>query len=330
MKQHRLPGLAVLCLALSSTIISCQKEDLSANNAPATEASSPDGVGSIDVPDSDIAMATALASTTATSTTNTAFALPYTLSVNWNGKQNGGYVLPQSTSDFRQVAYWQGTSAQSQTYNGMLRATLLKNTLSSGGVFSKIDIPDASYYRVSFDMQFAPDFDFSRGGKAGFGLLIGNGNMGGVSGADGNGGSFRLAWEKNAAGNIVLRPDVYYKDQPASFGNSFGKQFPATGSLKKGTWYKVVMTVKSNKGTAANGVVQLVVNGSIVLNQAIRWTTNDAKRFINNVCFENFRGGSETSFQSATDGSLLFDNVVIKSLTTEGPAATSVAPTPTP
>ncbi|RYY96232.1 MAG: hypothetical protein EOO11_13970, partial [Chitinophagaceae bacterium] len=67
MKQHRVSSLAVLCLALSSTIISCQKEDLSANNAPATEA--PATAGSIEVPDSGVAMATALASTTTTTTT---------------------------------------------------------------------------------------------------------------------------------------------------------------------------------------------------------------------------------------------------------------------
>ncbi|WP_207896564.1 polysaccharide lyase, partial [Flaviaesturariibacter flavus] len=147
-----------------------------------------------------------------------------------------------------------------------------------------------------------------------FGLLVGDGNTGGDPGWDGLGGSIRLGWEKNAAGNIVLRPDVYYKDQPGSFGNNFGKQFPATGSLQKGTWYKVTMVVKSNTGSNTDGSVQLLINGTTVLDQAIRWTTNDAKRLVNTICFETFRGGAETYWQSSTNGDIYFDNLKLVQL----------------
>lgn len=48
------------------------------------------------------------------------------------------------------------------------------------------------------------------------------------------------------------------------------------------------MYVKSNTGSNADGRVQLKINGETVIDQNIRWTTNDSKRFINNLSFHTF------------------------------------------
>jgi hypothetical protein len=45
------------------------------------------------------------------------------------------------------------------------------------------------------------------------------------------------------------------------------------------------MCVKSNTGNNANGHVQLKINDEAVIDQSIRWTTNDSKRLINNLSF---------------------------------------------
>lgn len=57
------------------------------------------------------------------------------------------------------------------------------------------------------------------------------------------------------------------------------------GSIEKDKWYKVHMYIKSNTGNNANGHVQIKINGETVIDQNILWTTNDSKRFINNLSF---------------------------------------------
>ncbi|RYY66280.1 MAG: hypothetical protein EOO12_04690, partial [Chitinophagaceae bacterium] len=154
MKQHRVSSMAVLCLALSSTIISCQKEDLTSPTATSTP-----GTGTIDTGTEPLAAgmtATNSLATTSTTTPNSAFSLPYYRTINWDGRSNGNFGLTEAKVDLGPTAYWKVTSAsQSQTYNKMLQTTLLKNTLTAGSVMSKVDIPDAPTYSISYDMQFA-------------------------------------------------------------------------------------------------------------------------------------------------------------------------------
>jgi hypothetical protein len=193
---------------------------------------------------------------------------------------------------------------------GKLRTTLTKNVVGpDGGLVSWIDAPDRSQYQLQFDMMFDSQFDFSAGGKVGYGFLIGEGNTGGDPGWDGNGGSARIMWYKNWDGRVFLRPYIYYKDQPGQYGDDFGKTYPASGSLQKGTWYNVKMFFKANTGSNTDGRIQIVINGTTLLDQAIRWTTNDLQRLVNRVTFETFRGGADATWTSATDGNIYFDNV---------------------
>lgn len=290
-----MPKMASAILALSSTLLfSCSKQ-VKKPTDPYTSFS-----------------ATTSATTTDTKTgTTTASRSLYSLNVNWDNKPNGTYGYTQAATDFTTVSFW-GDGSRSQIYNGMQRTTLKANLLGGdGGCISRIDVPDASEYQLSFDMMFAQNFDFSWGGKVGFGFLVGNGYTGGTPGWDGNGGSFRLMWYKNTSTSpVILKPYVYYKDQPGNYGNDFGKAYPSNGaSIQKGVWYNVKMYIKANTGSNTDGRVQMIINGTTVIDQPIRWTTNDLKRLINNVSFETFRGGAETYWQSSTDGDIYFDNV---------------------
>jgi hypothetical protein len=56
-------------------------------------------------------------------------------------------------------------------------------------------------------------------------------------------------------------------------------------SIQKGQWYKVHMYIKSNTGSNHDGHVQIKINDEVVIDQDMRWTTNDSKRFINNLSF---------------------------------------------
>jgi hypothetical protein len=292
LKQNKLTAVAY-CLLTSSLLVSCTKDDLVTGKRKTATS------GSVYTPPTDV-------STPTTTTTGI-----YSLAANWNNYADGAYGFTQATQDFKAVSFWGGDAYRSQTSAGRLRTTLLKNSLGgAGGVISRVDVVDGSEYQLSFDMMFDPNFDFSWGGKVGFGFLIGNGYTGGTPGWDGNGGSLRLMWYKNTSTSpVILKPYVYYKDQPGTYGNDFGKAFPASGSVQKGVWYNVKMYVKSNTGSNTDGRVQMVINGVTVLDQAIRWTTNDLQRLVKNICFETFRGGAETYWQSTTDGHIYFDNV---------------------
>lgn len=230
--------------------------------------------------------------------------------VNWNNWPNGTYSYSNAVTDFGTVSYW--NAYNTQITNGMLKATMQANVVGpTGGAMSLEPVANGSEYQLTYDMMFDNNFDFSWGGKVGFGLFLGDGNTGGDPAWDGNGGSLRLMWYKNTSTSpVILKPYVYYKDQPGTYGDDFGKAFPSNGtSLSKGVWYNVKMYIKSNTGSNTDGRVQVVINGVTLLDQAIRWTTNDLKRLVNSVCFENFRGGSESYWASSTNGDMYFDNV---------------------
>jgi hypothetical protein len=237
-------------------------------------------------------------------------AINSTFSVNWNNYADGVYTSSQAAADFGNISGWNDT--RTWISGGTSRIKLLANALSgAGGVIANIDISDGSAYELDYDVRFHSQFDFSRGGKIGFGFLVGDGNTGGDPGWDGNGGSLRLMWYQTDAGRVFFQPYVYYKDQPGEYGDSFGKSYPSSGSLSKGVWYHVHVYIKSNTGSNTDGRAQIIINGTTVLNQAIRWTTNDSKRLIRNLSWHTFRGGSQTYWQSSTDGYIYYDNLSV-------------------
>lgn len=237
-------------------------------------------------------------------------------SVNWDNYTHGvTYTANNGATDFGNVTGW--VDSRGMISNGNLRITLLKNALSgAGGVVANIDISDGTAYEVDYDVRFHSQFDWSRGGKLGFGFSIGDGNTGGDPGWDGNGGTARLMWYQTDAGRVFFQPYVYFKDQSGQYGETFGKSYPSSGSLNKGQTYHVHLYVKSNTGSNTNGHVQYVIDGTVVLDQDIRWTTNDSKRLIRGLTFHTFRGGSQTYWQSSTDGYIYYDNLKVHRIST--------------
>lgn len=237
-------------------------------------------------------------------------AINSSFSENWNSYTHGTqYSQSQAAADFGNISGW--NAGRSMISNGNLRITLEPNALSgAGGVISNVDVSDGSEYQVSFTIRFHSAFDWSRGGKLGFGLLIGEGNTGGDPGWDGNGGSFRLMWYNNN-GRVYFHPYVYHRDQAGQYGDNFGVSYPSSGSLVKGQTYNVTLYAKSNTGTSTNGRARLTINGTTVLDRAMRWTTNDGNRLIRNLSFHTFRGGSQSYWMSPTVGYVYYDDLVV-------------------
>jgi len=236
------------------------------------------------------------------------------IETNWNHRTHSTtYTSGQAAADFGNVSGWNDSRAFIS--NGTCRITLLPNALSgAGGVISNIDISDGAAYELDFDVKFHSQFDFSRGGKIGFGFGVGDGNAGGDPGWDGNGGSLRLMWYTNDAGRTYFHPYVYHRDQAGQYGDNFGASYPSSGSIQKEQWYSVHMYIKSNTGSSTNGRAQIRINGTTLVDRNIRWTTNDTKRLIRNLWFHTFRGGSQSYWQSNTTGYIYYDNLKVHKL----------------
>jgi hypothetical protein len=247
-----------------------------------------------------------------------------TWTVDWNSKANGAtYTSSQANGDFGNVSGWNDSRAY--TTNGKdgtvgSRVTLLPGQLSgAGGLVANSVIQAGAAYEMDYDVKFHSQFNWSRGGKVGFGFGIGEHNTGGDAAWDGNGGTLRLMWYSpdSNPGRVYFQPYLYYKDMnggPSSgnnFGDTFGKTYPTTGALVKGQWYHVHLYIKSNTGSNTDGHVQIVIDGHIILDQNIRWTTNDSKRMIDQLTFHTFRGGSQSYWTANTTDYIYYDNLKV-------------------
>lgn len=251
------------------------------------------------------------ATNSATKSTAQTSAFPSDINTSFT-HSDGTYTSSVASSDFGSASITGWNDTRAYISGGWARATLLPNALSgAGGLIANIDISDGSAYELDFKVRFHSQFDWSRGGKVGFGFLVGEGNTGCDKADDGNGGSLRLMWYNDDSGHVYFRPYAYYKDMPGVCGNDFGKQYPSSGNLQKGVEYSIHMYIKSNTGSSTNGQAQIKVNGTTLLDMPIRWTTNDAERLIKRVSFHTFRGGSQSYWESSGTSYIYYDDLVV-------------------
>ncbi|RZJ92738.1 MAG: hypothetical protein EOO20_00515 [Chryseobacterium sp.] len=228
-------------------------------------------------------------------------------------RPDGIYSYAAASGDFGMANLTGWNESRAYISGGWARATLAPNAVSNG-LIAGADISDGSAYEATFKVRFHSQFDWSRGGKVGFGFLIGEGNTGCDIPTDGNGGSLRLMWY-NTGSRVFFQPYVYHRDMAGPCGDTFGKSYPSTGSIQKGSSYTVHLYAKSNTGSSKNGWVQVLINGTSVLDQSIRWTTNDAQRLINRLSFHNFRGGKDVAVWGSSQTSYIyFDDLVVNKI----------------
>ncbi|RZJ82461.1 MAG: hypothetical protein EOO47_00445 [Flavobacterium sp.] len=236
------------------------------------------------------------------------------LDLNWKKNKSGSYVYDNAVRDFGSIIDW--APSRTDIVDGTFRVTLLPNLLSgSGGLVAKSWIEEATAYELSYDVKFDKDFDYGRGGKVGFGLRVGEGNTGCDKADDGNGGSARVMWYTDK-GITKFKPYMYYYDMKGNCGDSMVPNafYPKQGSIVKGKWYHIEIYVKSNNADQKDGRVKVTIDGDLVLDQPIRWTSNNAKRFINKLSNDTFRGGNSDDWKTDNTGYIYLDNLRLKKL----------------
>jgi hypothetical protein len=204
-----------------------------------------------------------------------------------------------------------------------LKITLPATAGTENGMECRIDAADNAKYELSFDVKFQSGFDFSKGGKLGFGFAIGAGVSGGrntEATIDNLGGSFRVMWRTDN-GVPYFHPYIYYKDMQAQFGTDF--ESSKYKNIVADKYYRIRLTINVNTSPAlANGYGKMEVsaNGGAAYTTVwekndIRWSGGEvADLKVKTLYFSTFRGGKDSSWDGSSAQSLYFDNLNWKTL----------------
>lgn len=165
---------------------------------------------------------------------------------------------------------------------------------------------------LQFDFKTAPDFDWTRGGKLGGGLKIGQGAATGYRHST-TAASARVTW--GPEGSIMFyaytmegtQQDPGYT-QVAKLGGGCGDHlFPQTFRVQRGAWNSVQLRVRLNTPGRADGVAGLGVNGQYREFDSMVWRSS-ADSLITEVMLVTFFGGS---WSTPIDTSIDFANFSI-------------------
>lgn len=235
-----------------------------------------------------------------------------TFNVNFDRWASGQYTFANASADFGDVSKWD--EGRTTISNGRLKAQLEPNKIGeASGMYAQVRVADGIEYEMQYTVNFHSQFDWSRGGKLGWGFKFGD-NANGCKRADGDGASMRLMWYTNGSGRTFFMPYLYYATMPSNCGDSFGLSYPPSQSLQRSTNYVVYMYVKSNTANNRDGRAIIKIDGNILIDTPIQWTDNDAKAAINGVLFQSFRGGTEDYWAADTIGYIYYDNFSVRRL----------------
>ncbi len=195
-----------------------------------------------------------------------------------------------------------------------LRAAYVGGPMGSERIVHSIPLGEAGTdYTLSYDVRFDPGFPFVEGGK-----LHGLGPERPVAGGNPirpDGWSARVMWRAEGRAELYS----YHQDQRDQYGDHGTVGAPA--AFMPGRWQAVSLHVRLNDpATAANGLVELFVDGRLVERQeAIRLRGSDVGRArISGFLFSTFHGGNAPEWAPrAADGGYatvhaLFDNIAVE------------------
>lgn len=190
------------------------------------------------------------------------------------------------------------TGAVLATYDARLNVAIRAGTGAGGGKsFGKSyggrPFPAANALVVSFDIFFAPGFEWGCRGKVG-GLYVGTGSASGCNYST-NGASHRLMWEGDGTpfayvyipqGTAGRQPRELAS--PSSCGQGvFKKDFARM--FTTGKWFHVELGIKLNAPGAADGQLMLSVDGKSRTLGGVVWRTSNLP--ITSFRFNVFHGG---------------------------------------
>jgi len=156
-------------------------------------------------------------------------------------------------------------------------------------------------YRVRFGDARKKRWDFGRGGKLP-GLAGGAANTGGKK-PTGDGWSARYMWKK---GQLVVY--LYHLGQKGTNGDTLALNHP----LVAGKGYRLTQRVRVNNGSAADGILQVWVDGRLKLDRrGIRFRKGTLAP-VDVFYFSTFFGGSSKSWAPKIDSEAYFDQFLIQ------------------
>lgn len=173
----------------------------------------------------------------------------------------------------------------------------------SGGQFL-VGLPSCEELWLSYELRFDKGFDFCKGGKLP-GLTSGGSKYtGGTIPSEGQGWSARYMW--NAGGKAIIY--LYTIDMPGKWGAAL----PLQGvQFKPEHWHRLTQRIRLNTEDAANGILEVWFDGTLVLQREdIRFRIGD-KGKIDSFYFSTFHGGNTADWAPKHDSSACFRNFTI-------------------
>ncbi len=155
---------------------------------------------------------------------------------------------------------------------------------------------------LSYRLRLPAGFDFVKGGKLP-GLYGGRVTSGGKIPDGTDGFSTRYMWRAGGAGEVYA-----YLPSSVEHGTSLGR---GAWTWPTGRWVEVVQHVRLNTPGAADGVLEVTVDGRRVLNLTSLTYRTDPELRIDGVFFSTFFGGGDASWATPVDQATEFADVVL-------------------
>lgn len=158
--------------------------------------------------------------------------------------------------------------------------------------YADLPIPDQEQLTLSYFVRFSEDFDFVKGGKLP-GLYGGTGASGGNTPDGTDGFSTRIMWRRDGDGEMYA-----YLPTSEGYGDSIGR---GSWRFQPGVWHHLKQTITLNDPQAADGRIQVWVDGEQVIDQSGLVFRSTADLKIDGLFFSTFFGGGDPSWATPRD-----------------------------
>ena len=162
---------------------------------------------------------------------------------------------------------------------------------------------------LTYEVMFAPDFNFVKGGKLP-GLCGGSGASGGNPATGTNGFSARIMWR--TGGRIVSY--VYHVGQASQYGDDFQWLDASSNSayFSKGVWQKVKSVVTMNDVGSSNGSIRTYFNDVLAFQKTNFVFRTVSTINVDTLCFNTFFGGDDSTWAPTKKETLYIRNLKIE------------------
>lgn len=205
---------------------------------------------------------------------------------------------------------WQKGSSKTHWHDGEMEIVFPANEFgpTRTGLNWSANIEPRDEYTISYEVKFAENFDFVKGGKLP-GLCGGHGIAGERPHADDK-WSARIMWRRN--GKVVNY--VYHADQKGDFGDDFQWVSPEAKTLQfqRNQWQKIKFTVRLNSAGNKDGSITGFFNDkSSFIKTDLKFRNSTSLR-IDRLCFDTFFGGRDNSWAPASEQRLFIRSLKVE------------------